>query len=97
MGQLILKRAKPLARPAIGAKMTMTCSQGEVVGRIMKVTAAPESTPWMWTLAYGHRDRSPTHGYEAAAVRWDDGELLVGEAANHRAGCAEQSRPAPRR
>ena len=21
---------------------------------------------WMWTLAYGqHRDRSPTHGYEA--------------------------------
>jgi hypothetical protein len=40
-------------------------SEGEVVGRIMKVIAAPEDTPWMWTLAYGqHRDRSPTHGYE---------------------------------
>jgi hypothetical protein len=34
-------------------------SQGEVAGRIMKVIAAPEATPWMWTLAYGHhRDRS---------------------------------------
>jgi hypothetical protein len=32
----------------------------------MKVIAAPEDTPWMWTLAYGHhRDRSPTHGFEA--------------------------------
>jgi hypothetical protein len=32
----------------------------------MKVYAAPESTPWMWTLAYGHhKDRWPTHGYEA--------------------------------
>jgi hypothetical protein len=40
-------------------------AEGEVVGRIMKVTAAPESTPWMWTLAYGqYRDRSPTHGFE---------------------------------
>jgi hypothetical protein len=41
-------------------------SEGQVVGRIMKVIAAPEDTPWMWTLAYGqHRDRSPTHGFEA--------------------------------
>jgi hypothetical protein len=40
-------------------------SEGEVVGRIMKVIAAPEDTPWMWTLAYGyHRHRSPTHGCE---------------------------------
>jgi hypothetical protein len=31
----------------------------------MKVIAAPESTLWMWTLAYGHhRERSPTHGFE---------------------------------
>ena len=31
----------------------------------MRVTAAPEATPWMWTLAYGyHEDRTPTHGYE---------------------------------
>jgi hypothetical protein len=37
----------------------------EVVGRIMKVIAAPEDRPRMWTLAYGqHRDRSPTHGFE---------------------------------
>jgi hypothetical protein len=41
-------------------------ADGEVVGRIMKVIGAPEDTPWMWTLAYGHhRDRSPTHGFEA--------------------------------
>jgi hypothetical protein len=40
-------------------------SEGEIVGRIMKVPAAPAETPWMWTLAYGqHRDRSPTHGFE---------------------------------
>jgi hypothetical protein len=39
-------------------------AEGEVVGRIMKVTA-PEDTPWMWTLAYGHlKDRTPRHGYE---------------------------------
>jgi hypothetical protein len=31
----------------------------------MKVIAAPEDTPWMWTLAYGHHeDRTPTHGFE---------------------------------
>jgi hypothetical protein len=36
--------------------------EGEVVGRIMEVHAAPVGTPWMWTL--GHReDRTPTHGY----------------------------------
>jgi hypothetical protein len=32
----------------------------------MKAMAAPEGTPWLWTLAYGqHEDRTPTHGYEA--------------------------------
>jgi len=36
-----------------------------VVGRIMKVHAAPVGTPWMWTLTFGHHeDRWPTHGYE---------------------------------
>ena len=36
-----------------------------IVGRIMKVHAAPEGLPWMWTLAFGHHeDRTPTHGYE---------------------------------
>jgi len=39
-------------------------ANGEVVGRIFKVNAAPVGSPWMWTLAYGHReDRTPTHGY----------------------------------
>jgi hypothetical protein len=36
-----------------------------VVGRIMKTAAAPVGTPWMWTLAFGHEDRTPTHGYAA--------------------------------
>jgi hypothetical protein len=39
-------------------------ANGEVVGRIFKANAAPVGTPWMWTLAFGHReDRTPTHGY----------------------------------
>jgi hypothetical protein len=66
MTQLILKRAND-SRPS-----GHWCEddydvlyEGEVVGRLMKVIAAPEDTPWMWTLAYGqHRDRSPTHGFE---------------------------------
>ena len=38
---------------------------GVVVGRIMKVAAAPVSEPWLWTLAFGqHEDRWPMHGYE---------------------------------
>ena len=40
-------------------------ADGDVVGRIFKVHAAPVGTPWMWTLAFGHHeDRWPTHGYE---------------------------------
>jgi hypothetical protein len=40
-------------------------AEGCVVGRIMKVHAAPIGTPWLWTLAFGqHEDRTPTHGYE---------------------------------
>jgi hypothetical protein len=32
----------------------------------MKASAAPERTPWLWTLAYGqYEDRTPTQGYEA--------------------------------
>jgi hypothetical protein len=39
--------------------------RGIVVGRIMKAAAAPEGSPWLWTLAFGHHeDRTPTHGYE---------------------------------
>jgi hypothetical protein len=33
---------------------------------INKVKAAPEGSPWFWTLAYGyHYDCTPIHGYEA--------------------------------
>jgi len=40
-------------------------ADGVVVGRIMKAAAAPEGTPWLWTLAFRqHEDRTPTHGYE---------------------------------
>jgi hypothetical protein len=40
-------------------------ADGAVVGRVLKVHAAPEGTPWLWTLAFGHQeDRTPTHGYE---------------------------------
>jgi len=46
---------------------------GAIVGRIFKVHAAPEGSPWMWTLAFGHyEDRTPTHGY--AATREGRGE-----------------------
>ena len=41
-------------------------ADGAVVGRIMKVHAAPVGAPWMWTLAFGHHeDRTPPHGYTA--------------------------------
>jgi hypothetical protein len=39
---------------------------GFVVGRIFQAKAAPEGSPWMWTLAFDFRgDRMPTHGYAA--------------------------------
>jgi hypothetical protein len=34
-----------------------------VVGRMVKVHAATAGSPWMWTLAFGHR--MPTYGYAA--------------------------------
>jgi len=41
-------------------------ADGAVVGRIMKVHAAPVGSPWMWMLGFGHHeDRTPTHGYAA--------------------------------
>jgi hypothetical protein len=57
MNQLILKRANT-SRPSghWSEDDYDVLSEGEVVGRIMKVTAAPEDTPWMWTLAYGYHD-----------------------------------------
>ena len=65
MGQLVLKRASA-SRPSgewSDDDYDVLC-EGEVVGRIMKAAAAPVGQPWLWTLAYGHEDRTPTHGYE---------------------------------
>jgi hypothetical protein len=43
-------------------------ADGTVVGRILKVHAAPVGSPWMWTLAFGqHEDRTPTHGMRRRA------------------------------
>jgi hypothetical protein len=39
-------------------------ADGIVVGRIMKVTAAPKDAPWMWTLAY----RPCASGDESAQI-----------------------------
>ena len=39
-------------------------ADGVVVGRIMKVTAAPKDAPWMWTLAY----RPCASGDESAQI-----------------------------
>ena len=47
-------------------------ADGVVVGRIMKVHAAPIGSPWMWTLAFGHhKDRTPTTAMRRRArPRW---------------------------
>jgi hypothetical protein len=37
---------------------------GIVVGRIMQAAASPVGALWMWTLIFGHKGRTPTHGYE---------------------------------
>ena len=42
-------------------------ADGAVVGRILKVHAAPVGSPWMWTLDFWHyENRTPTHGYAAS-------------------------------
>jgi hypothetical protein len=63
---LILKRASA-SRPSgqWGENDYDVLADGAVVGRIMKVHPAPEHSPWMWTLAFGHHeDCTSTHGYE---------------------------------
>src|SRR5262245_12465014 len=46
-------------------------ADGDVVGRIFKVHAAPVRTPWMWTLAFGHHeDRTDTRLCRDARPRW---------------------------
>ena len=67
MTTLILKRASA-SRPSGEWNVDDydVLADDVVVGRIMKVHAAPIGTPWMWTLAFGqHEDRTPMHGYEA--------------------------------
>jgi hypothetical protein len=76
---LILKRASA-SRPSgewNDDDYDVLCD-GDVVGRILKVHAAPEGSLWMWTLAFGHHeDRAPTHGYaptrEAATAAFAEG------------------------
>ena len=66
MSSLVLKRASAsrLSGEWNDDDYDVLCD-GVVVGRILKVHAAPEGSPWMWTLAYGHHeDRTPAHGYE---------------------------------
>jgi hypothetical protein len=64
---LILKRAS--ASPPSGEWNEDdydVLAEGIIVGRIMKVHAAPVGSPWMWTLAFGQReDRTRRHGYAA--------------------------------
>jgi hypothetical protein len=41
-------------------------AEGVVVGRMFKSLGGPAGMPWLWALAFKHhKDRSPTHGYEA--------------------------------
>jgi len=71
LSELVLKRTSA-SRPsgAWNDDDFDVLADGAVVGRIMKVHAAPVGSPWMWTLAFGHHeDFTPTHGY--AATRED--------------------------
>jgi len=62
MSSLVLKRAsasRPFGEWNDDAYDVL--ADATVVGRIMKVHAAPEGSPWMWTLAFGHHeDRWPS-------------------------------------
>ena len=57
MGPEIVERRGPVEA------LQLVLADGAIVGRILKVHAAPVGSPWMWTLAFGHHeDRTPTHG-----------------------------------
>jgi hypothetical protein len=75
MTQLILKRASA-SRPSgeWNDDDYDVLADGDVVGRTLKVHAAPVGMPWLWTLAFGHHaNRTPTHGYTDA--RGGDGGI----------------------
>ena len=92
MTQLILKRATA-SRPSgeWNEDDYDVLADPAVVGRILKVYAAPIGPPWMWTLAFGH------HGDNADArlcrdARGCDGrvrkELAEGMRWTGRTACA---------
>jgi len=62
---------------------------GEIVGRILKVHAAPAGSPWMWTLAVGHRDDlAPTQGWTLAFGHDEDRTPTHGYAATREVATA---------
>jgi hypothetical protein len=66
MSSLILKRAST-SRPSgewSDDDYDMLADRA-VVGRIMQAAASPVGALWMWTLIFGHKGRTPTHGYHA--------------------------------
>jgi hypothetical protein len=42
-------------------------ADGVVVGRIFKANAAPVSSPWIWTLAFGHHEDEGARRYRVEA------------------------------
>jgi hypothetical protein len=71
---LILKRAS-VSRPSgeWSEDDYDVLADSAVVGRIMKAAAAPEGTPWLWTLAFGHHVGSHTDARLRADARGRDG------------------------
>jgi hypothetical protein len=47
-------------------------AEGAVVGRVFLSPAAPDSRPWMWTLAYGYHETAHrrTATSRRATLRW---------------------------
>jgi hypothetical protein len=89
MTQLILKRASA-SRPSgeWNDDDFDVLADGVVVGRIMEAEAAPVGLPWMWTLIFDyHKDRSPTHGYEATREAAMAAFAKVGGGSRTRSGC----------
>ena len=73
MSSLVLKRASASRQSGEWNDDDFdVLAEGVVVGRIMKVHAAPKGSPWMWTLAFGHHeDRTPTTATRRRArPRW---------------------------
>jgi hypothetical protein len=61
-------KKKTFVPRAKAAKSRNVLADGAVVGRILKVHAAPVGTPWMWRLAFGHHENRTPYGYEARRV-----------------------------